>query len=353
LKRIAVTLLKIGISVAILAVLFLLPSNQEAFHKVWEQPKHWGMFALGLGCMLLATVITFFRWQRLVLALGLPFPLREAIRLGFIGVMCNYISLGSVGGDLFKAVFIARQHPGRKSDAVATVFFDRLVGLLVLLLTVTVATIAGGLYQSEERQVRLVCFASWAMSITAVAGMSFLLKPGEARGPIFRFLSRRKRLGPTLAQLLLGVREFRLHLPLVFRAMALSFIAQSIAILGTVFVAWGLPGPRAELLPQFAVVPLSMLAASVPLPGGGLGGYEAAMEILYRTIPNDPPFLDGQGTIVAIASRVMMILVALVGAAYWLLDRREFGEVWQEAKAEEEKLEAGSDEVAKTETVSG
>lgn len=346
LKRFAITLLKISVSLGILAVLFLLPSNQKAFRDVWEQPKHWGMFVLALTAMVTATVITFYRWQRLVLAQGLPFPFRDAVRLGFLGVLCNYISLGSVGGDLFKAVFIARQHPGKRAVAVGTVFFDRLVGLLVLLLTVTLVTLVGGLYQSENIGVRRVCYASWAMSTMAVLGMGLLLKPGAAQGPIFRFLAARKRLGPTLAQLLLGIRAYREQLPLVLQCMGLSFVAQMIAIFGTVLVAWGLPITPAQVLPQFAAVPLSMLAASVPLPGGGLGTYEAAMEILYQTLPNDPPFRPGEGTSVALGSRVLMIMVALVGVVYWLLDRREFQQVWQEAKKMEEEQEQAATEPA-------
>jgi glycosyltransferase 2 family protein len=345
LKRFAITLLKFSISLGILAVLFLLPSNQDAFQKIWAREKDWGLFALALSAMVLATVITFYRWQRLVLALGIAFPFREAVRLGFLGVLCNYISLGSVGGDLFKAVFIARQNPGRRPDVVGTVFFDRLVGLLVLLLTVTLVTLVAGLYRSDVLRVRMLCYASWGMSAAAIFGMGLLLRPGEAEGPIFRFLSARKKLGgPTLARLLVGLRTYREHLPLVGKCMALSFVAQVIAISATVLVAWGLQLDHTQVLPQFAAVPLSMLAASVPLPGGGLGTYEGTMEFMYLTLPNDPPFSPGEGTAVAVGSRVLMILVALVGVVYWLLDRREFQQVWQEAKEEEAKKEAAAKE---------
>ena len=65
--------------------------------------------------------------------LHLPFRLRDAFRLGFLAFLLNFVSVGAVGGDLFKAFFIARDQPGRRTEAVATVVVDRLVGFYALL----------------------------------------------------------------------------------------------------------------------------------------------------------------------------------------------------------------------------
>ncbi len=62
--------------------------------------------------MFCAVSLTFVRWYLLVRALGLHFRLLDAFRLGFLGYLFNFVSVGSVGGDLFKAIFIAREQPG-------------------------------------------------------------------------------------------------------------------------------------------------------------------------------------------------------------------------------------------------
>ena len=91
-----------------------------------------------------AVSLTFVRWYLLVRALGLNFRLLDAFRLGFLGYLFNFVSVGSVGGDLFKAIFIAREQPGRRTEAVATVLVDRVVGVYALvLLTSTVICWAG------------------------------------------------------------------------------------------------------------------------------------------------------------------------------------------------------------------
>ena len=88
---------------------------------------------MALVCCLAATIVTFFRWYLLVWALDIPFRVQDALRLGFIGYLFNYVAPGAVGGDLIKASMIAREQTSRRLAAVGTVFLDRVIGLMSLL----------------------------------------------------------------------------------------------------------------------------------------------------------------------------------------------------------------------------
>ncbi|TXT16411.1 MAG: hypothetical protein FD138_4759, partial [Planctomycetota bacterium] len=79
-------------------------------------------------------MLTFLRWFVLVKALGFPFTVRDALRLGFIGYLFNFVAPGSVGGDLVKAGLLAKEQSNRKTTAVATVLLDRILGMLALFL---------------------------------------------------------------------------------------------------------------------------------------------------------------------------------------------------------------------------
>src|SRR5262249_54266655 len=68
------------------------------------------------------------RWYVLVRAQGLPFRLSDAVRLGLAGFFFNTFLPGSVGGDVVKAAFLAREQ-NRRTVAVATVLMDRVIGL--------------------------------------------------------------------------------------------------------------------------------------------------------------------------------------------------------------------------------
>ena len=139
LKNVLVNLLKFGVSFGILAYLVYDAVSDDTFAHMMEQPKHWGCFAGAWALSMVATCMTFVRWYYLVRALDLPFRMADAFRLGFIGYLLNFVSLGSVGGDLFKAVFIAREQHGKRAEAVATVVIDRVIGLYVLFFVASVA----------------------------------------------------------------------------------------------------------------------------------------------------------------------------------------------------------------------
>src|SRR5207248_3005242 len=97
------------------------PGLKDTFQK----PIRWTPFLLAAGVWTVGLLITFYRWYILVRALDLPFRLRDALRLGLIGCYFNAYLPGSVGGDILKAAFIAREKPGRRTAAVATVLMDR------------------------------------------------------------------------------------------------------------------------------------------------------------------------------------------------------------------------------------
>src|SRR6056297_152996 len=104
-----------------------------------SQPKNYPLLVLAFLVALSAITLTFVRWTILVRCQGIPLGMVEAFRLSSIGFLLNFVSAGSVGGDLFKAIFLARRSPGRRVEAVASVFVDRSLGLYGLLLIVVAA----------------------------------------------------------------------------------------------------------------------------------------------------------------------------------------------------------------------
>src|SRR5690606_38280137 len=107
--------------------------GHEKFDEIVHQPKNWFLLATALGCVAAGVLLGFVRWLLLVQAIGLPFTLADAVRLGSLGFALNFVGPGGVGGDVFKGVALAREHHRRRSEAVATVIADRAIGLLTLL----------------------------------------------------------------------------------------------------------------------------------------------------------------------------------------------------------------------------
>ena len=78
------------------------------------------------------------RWFALVRVIEPRFTLGPAFLLGFIGNVFNLVIPGAVGGDLIKAAYLVRMDINR-TQAVASMVIDRILGLLGLFLLAGVA----------------------------------------------------------------------------------------------------------------------------------------------------------------------------------------------------------------------
>ena len=155
-KKLLITLAKIALSGGILGYLFYsavnTPEGRAAFIEMLRQPKSWGLLVGGFVLLLTAVVITIVRWCYLVRALGIDFSVPDAIRIGFIGYLFNLAPMGIVGGDLLKAWMLAREKPGNRAKALASVVVDRIVGLYVLFLVAAAGVFITGFWNYAERK---------------------------------------------------------------------------------------------------------------------------------------------------------------------------------------------------------
>ena len=332
-KKRLVTLLKLGISVALISYLVWQAQQDKSFAALRDQPKDWRLLAAAWACMLMVVVICIFRWLLLVRALGLPFPVRDAFRLGFLGFLFNFVSLGSVGGDLFKAVLIARQQEGRRLEAVATVVIDRVVGLYALLLVATTAILLVELPSTTEtREVRIITDATVVCTLLGAVAIAILLIPGITGPGMSQRVAGLPLVETTVARLIATLRIYRSRYPVILVALVMSIVVHGLVALTIWLIARGLPGDEPTLWEHYVIVPLSMVAGALPLPLAGLGALELALDFLYRHVPAGVEVPRGQGLIVALSFRVIMMGVAVVGLGYYLASRREVDEARQEAE---------------------
>ena len=70
------------------------------------------------------------RWRMVWPPRGLICPLARATRISLVAQFFNSFLLGSTGGDLIKAYYAARETHHLKTEAVTTVFVDRLARLV-------------------------------------------------------------------------------------------------------------------------------------------------------------------------------------------------------------------------------
>ena len=331
-KKYLIRFLKFAIPVAIIAYL-LASLNQEDLQRLRQQEKDWPMLACGAALVLATVCVTISRWYLLVRALDLRFRVADAFRLGFLGFLLNFVGGGSVGGDLFKAFFIAKEQPGRRAEAVATVAMDRVVGLFALLLVTSTAILVTGVADADWK-VKAICDFTLVVTAVAIAFVVLMLVPRFRRGRMVLAITRLPKIGPTLERLIAAVgvyREKRLVLASTIGMSVFVHVSLPVAIYLAAVAIFDQPPTLPEHL---ILVPLAMCAGALPLTPAGLGTFELAVSELYKLLPVQA---HEDGIIVALIYRLMTILVAVVGAVYYWSSRREVSEILEEAEREQEE----------------
>lgn len=334
-KKLLVGLLKYGVSLAIIVWLVkdVRSQDPQAFSRLVEQPLDWRLLAAAWLLCALGVAVAIVRWYVLVRALDLRFGMRDAFRLGALGYLFNFVSVGSVGGDLFKAVFIAREQPGRRTQAVATVGVDRLIGLYALFVIASAGILANGLLERGAFDARIVDVSWLVLALMAGGGVvaGFVLAPGLNRARAADFLEGLPRVGRLVTGLIEAIRMYRRQPRTLALCGALSIGVHTCFVLGFFALAVALPGHHPDLRQHFAIIPISMATGVLPLPMGGLGAFEVVMDFFYRNVTSAETAV-GFGLMVAFAYRVITVAIAIVGVFYYVGSRREVAQVLQEAE---------------------
>jgi glycosyltransferase 2 family protein len=272
------------------------------------------LFAAGFALYLVALVVTFLRWYVLVRALGLPFRVRDALRLGFIGNLFNLVIPGAVGGDLIKAAYLCREQ-SRKTQAVASMVIDRILGLIGLFLLAGVTGL--GAWSGAGPDVRVLIAAAWAASALGLLGLAVGFTPALYR-PLARLVAGRGKLETVLNELVTTASTYRDRLGTVAGCLALAMSSHALFVLSFYAASRALPfGSLPTLAQHYVIVPLILFSTAVPLPFGALGLTEQVSDQLFQFVHHP------QGALAMMAYRVLMYGGGLVCAGVYVANLRQ------------------------------
>ena len=339
-RKTVTTLLKFSISFGILGFLFYqLGRDQETVAQIRATEKQWGLLVLAWWAIFLAAVITFKRWHLLASSLGLRFSYRDAMRLGFVGYLFNFLSLGVAGGDVVKIIFLVQEQAEKRTEAVATVILDRFIGLYSMMLVATVAMLTVNLDHPELRDPRLLegfqmvgTAAVW-LTVASTVGIGLIMLPGIMTNSFWDSSAQIPLVGSVIFRLISAVRTYRENKRVLFLAVLMGIGVHALLCVGIFLVARGLTGACPSLATHFAIIPIANVANAIPLPGG-LGALELALDAVYNAVSPEEA-IRRQGFIVALGYRVMTLFVAGFGIYFWIVGRKKMSGLVQQAKLEQ------------------
>jgi len=130
-RRVLFTTIKFGVVIGAFAWLIL--SDRLNLKDLTFRPGCGARMAAGVALLLAASLLAFLRYRLLLGAVDIALRTWDVIRLGMIGAFFNTFLLGGLGGDAVKLAYVMRE-TGKRAGAAASIFVDRMIGMLGLIL---------------------------------------------------------------------------------------------------------------------------------------------------------------------------------------------------------------------------
>lgn len=308
-RRALVWLLKIAVSVGLLALLF----SRVDFAELWSHARRaspaWIAAALGLYLVLVAG--SAWRWGVLLEAAGVAVPLPKLFRSFLVAVFFNNFLPSNIGGDVVRIADTARP-AGSKTVATLIVLGDRAIGLLALLL---VAALGASLADDLPGTGVVGPSMLWTAFVGALGvALALVFHPSLLLGllkPVKRVHpewigERLTRLDALLAQLRLspGALATCLTGALAIQLLLVAFYLAIARAIGVPVAYW-----------QMAlIVPLTFLMQMLPVSLNGFGVREASFAYYFTRIG----LTIEQALLVSFLGAALMLVFSLSGAAAYV-----------------------------------
>jgi uncharacterized protein (TIRG00374 family) len=297
------TLLRIGVSIVLLALLF----RNVDFANVVDELLGADRLSL-LGAALLYVVFGTFvrgnRWRTLIVSLGQAISITRAMELFLVGTFFNQMLPTGIGGDVVRALVLARDGLGR-ARAFSTVLVDRALGLLPLLAVGLVALLI-----APDEPPTMVAGLLLAIGLAGVAGIIVLFQAHRLEGridnvPVLGWVFTR----PGITRFMESFAEYSRRALLV--SISWAFIFTLLLIGANALLGRAVGITQATLLDWAILVPLAALSTLLPSVGGW-GVREWTYVGLLSTL--DPPVSADTATAVSLLFGGMNLMLAAAGA---------------------------------------
>jgi uncharacterized protein (TIRG00374 family) len=309
-RRSLTTLLKAGVSVALLAF-FLSRIDLMDFFRALSSAQFY-YIAAALLIYLFGQFVSSLRWALLARTLGFRNPYRDFASIYFIGMFFSLFAPSTVGGDVGRVIYLARDGANAKEEtnasplasATVSVLADRAVGMAVLIWIGAVAVAAFPGYSLPSA----IRYATFAIALGFLAGFFSL--------PVLSRLleGRNNRI---LSTLRLAVENYRHHWRALFQAMALSLVVHLLQSWIHVLLGRSL-GAEIPLSYAFIIYPLVGTFSALPVSLNGIGLREGGYLFLLTRV--------GVSSEKAIAFGLLWFIIvaldSLIGGLIFVLRKR-------------------------------
>jgi len=343
------TVVKILVSLLILYIIFgrvLGPQGIKDFFAALQSVNKFAFLQFFI-VMPIVYCIGSSRWWFLLRVQGIEITFRDAVKLGFIGLVFNNCMPGVTGGDLVKAYYIMRR-TDKKARAVATLFVDRILGTSGLMI-VCGTTIA----------LRLPYLVEQNPEYKKLAATLYVIMGAVILGVLVFFSRRLRRLFPSeflirlagrlpfqnaVQKVMHVVREmdaafflYRSHKMTIVLTLGMSCLLHLLIVLMNYGYGRALGIEDVSIGSYYTFVPIILLATGLPISVAGWGVGEGLFIYIFGQMGVEA----ARATALSIMFRLTALVWSLPGLGFFLFMKgrgtsEEMREAW---KKEEQEME--------------
>lgn len=330
-KKRILTALQILATLSILCWIFRDQKTRAEMISAARQAD-WAWLMLGIAAYGVVECLALVRWQFLMWAQGVYIPWRRMGALLMIGIFFNVLMPGGVGGDVVKIFFLLKETP-KKAQALLAVLFDRVVGLVGLML---ISAVILGYKHEWLLKTEATKGYTWALStilLSALSGIAFTLLIsclGWAK-----YLPARLPLRDKLLEIVAAYGHYAKAWKTCVIALLLSF-GVHLASFYTYFAAALSLGAKVPIGDFFSIMPIINTITSLPISVGGAGWRELLFVNLLGDLCTVP---KSQALGISVLGYLVTVFWAAVGLLIYLFYRPSEHASISTIEHEVEKLE--------------
>lgn len=276
-------MLKLAVAGALVG--YLVFSGQLDFRALEVLVQKPYLLAFDLGLYFLGACIGAFRFQTLLRIAGVRFPLGKLFNLQLTAMFFNVVIPGNIGGDVVKALYVARDEaPEKRTTILLLAFVERLLGLASLILVGAFISLVQPSVWSHPllRPMATIVVGLGAVLVAGAVVSLVLVRVLGAR--LDTFTSGPSKISKLLNQLVASLRIVSQG-P---KQIALATLVSTVFHFGAIGLFTLLTREILHTGTPYAAVatvfPLGLLSLMLPISPAGLGVGHVAFQKLFEAI---------------------------------------------------------------------
>lgn len=255
------------------------------------------------------------RWHIFLRMQGVRVSLGRTGVVFMIGVFFSMFMLGVVGGDVARAAYLCAENTQKKAGVILSVVIDRLIGMLVLIPFSLVVVVArySWFRQTASASALLWLLILFLAGMTAFLGFAIIITRLGAANRLPGWIARRDSIMNVIRACAMFASSWRdffyavlLSVPVLF-GVFLTFYCASRAF-----------GAQVSLWDMFSIMPIVVVATSLPITVSGIGLREGIFKQLLGDLTGTPAEV---AIVISLAGFVAYVVWSLLGAAMYLFAR--------------------------------